>query len=139
MAEEVRARGFKSENSKGPTSYFHKVSKANVPRPYPNDPSLTKDEKDARMIAAERAEKELTPSELLLIMQEGDDQYLSEKEKKAELCNDSLRHLVVDYFQKKGNKIIEKAEIHNLAKELTDLTVYKTLQRKTVLLLHLLL
>ena len=104
MAEEVKVRGFKSENSKGvKPSHYHRVSKANVPRPYPNDPSLPKDEQDARMIAAERAEKELTPSELLLAMREGDDMYLSEKEKKAELCNDSLRHLVVEYFQKKGN------------------------------------
>jgi len=121
MAEEVRARGFKSDNSRGAKpSHYHRVS--GFERPYPHDPELAADEKSARMIAAERAERALTPSELLLIMQEGDDEYLTAKEKKAELCNDSLRHLVVDYFQKKGNKIIEKAEIHNLAKELEVLT-----------------
>jgi hypothetical protein len=121
MAEEGIVRGFKSDNSRGAKpSHYHRVSK--LERPYPNDPSLPKDEQDARMIAAERAERELTPSELLLVMREGDDEYLTAKEKKAELCNDSLRHLVVEYFQKKGNKIIEKAEIHNLAKELVGLT-----------------
>jgi hypothetical protein len=119
----VRAPGFQPKVLKEvKRSHYHSVAKAKVPREYPHDPSLTEDERAERSIAAERAERELTPSELLLIMQEGDDIYLSAKEKKAELCNDSLRHLVVDYFQKEGKKLITKAEINKLAEQLEVLT-----------------
>jgi len=117
MDQPVRAPGFQPQELKGvKRSHFHRVS--GFERPYPNDPLLTADERAERMIAAERAERPLNESELLLVMREDDDIYLSEKEKKAELCNDSLRHLVVDYFQKEGNKLITKAEINKLAKEL---------------------
>jgi hypothetical protein len=117
MAEQVRAPGFPSKKIEGvKQSHYHRVSR--LERPYPIDTRLSADERAERMIAAEKAERPLTESELLLVMQEGDDIYLSAKEKKAALCNDSLRHLVVDYFQKEGNKLIEKAEIDRLAKEL---------------------
>jgi hypothetical protein len=114
---EVRGPGFPSKKLEGvKQSHYHRVS--GFERPYPIDTRLSADERAERMIAAEKAERPLTESELLLVMQEGDDIYLSAKEKKSELCNDSLRHLVVDYFQKEGNKLITKAEIDRLAKEL---------------------
>lgn len=123
MDQPVRAPGFKPRELEGvKPSHYHRVTKANVPREYPHDPLLTANEKAERMIAAERAERPLTDSELLLVMQENDDIYLSEKEKKAELCNDSLRHLVIDYFQKEGKKLITKAEINKLAEKLEVLT-----------------
>jgi len=114
---EVRAPGFPSKKLEGvKQSHYHRVS--GLERPYPIHPNLSADERAERMIAAEKAERPLTESELLLVMQEGDDIYLSAKEKKAALCNDSLRHLVVDFFKSEGKKLITKAEIDRLAKEL---------------------
>ena len=139
MDQPVRAPGFQPKELVGVSqSHYHRVTKAGVPREYPHDPSLTADERAERMIAAERAERPLTESELLLVMQEGDDIYLSAKEKKAALCNDSLRHLVVDYFQKEGKKLITKAEIDKLAKEL-DVLTDKEFEYLTRLHLHLIL
>ena len=117
MDQPVRAPGFQPKELEGvKQSHYHRVS--GLERPYPVHPNLSADERAERMIAAEKAERHLTDSELLLVMQEGDDIYLSAKEKKAALCNDSLRHLVVDFFKSEGKKLITKAEIDRLAKEL---------------------